>query len=114
MNGIGSMAEVIKWEDFKKENPEYLKNQGMENPSISEAFKLGQLAFIAQIVEIFHCSLTYNGLDWIDEIGKKVEEWREPEADTNEFLYPKGYKNLILKAPMEDFIETDDGRRIKL
>ena len=70
------MTKIIEWEDFKKDNIAYLKNQNIKNPSLSEVFKLGQLAFIAQIAETLNCSLTYNGLDWIDEIGCKLKEER--------------------------------------
>ena len=73
------MTRIVDWEDFQKENSLYLENRGIKEPSTAEAFRLGQLAFIAQIAETLGCSLTYNSLDWIDEIGKKLRDEREME-----------------------------------
>lgn len=87
------MTKILEWSDFQKENEVYLKNKGIENPSVEEAFKLGQIAFIGQIAETLGMSLTYNGLDWIDEIGKKLRDEREMEHfDSNSFLYSKKWQ----------------------
>lgn len=87
------MTRIVDWEDFQKENSLYLENQGIKEPSTAEAFRLGQLAFIAQIAETLGCSLAYNGLDWIDEIGKKLRDEREMEHfDSNSLLYTKKWQ----------------------
>jgi hypothetical protein len=87
------MTRIVDWEDFQKENSLYLENQGIKEPSTAEAFRLGQLAFIAQIAETLGCSLTYNSLDWIDEIGKKLKDEREMEHfDSNSLLYNKKWQ----------------------
>lgn len=91
------MTRIIDWEEFQKDNSIYLENQGIRKPTVAEAFRFGQIAFIFQIAETLGCSLTYNRLDWIDEIGKKLRDEREMEHfDSREFLQ---IKDLTLHTP---------------
>lgn len=94
------MTKILEWSDFQKENEVYLKNKGIENPSVEEAFKLGQIAFIGQIAETLGMSLTYNGLDWIDEIGKKLRDEREMEHFDSMSSTLKTFEGNFLEDPM--------------
>lgn len=99
------MTELAKLED-------YLKAKGLtkEDLSIEEAFRVGQIAFIANIADTLGVSLTYNGLQWVDEIGKVLKERkRDNEFDSTSLI--GGDLAIKLKTPAEfDFIDGPNGR----
>lgn len=110
------MTKILEWNDFQKENKAYLENRGIENPSVEEAFKLGQIAFIGQIAETLGVSLTYNGLDWIDEIGNKLRKERtDRELEERQYREFFHFNDHLISTPKDcDYFDTDDGRRIKI
>lgn len=94
---------------------EFLKQKGYSEKDLSkeEVFRYGQIAILAGMADILGISLTYNGLDWVEEVGKelkKLRDEREGKDDTNEFLYPKSY--LALKAKLDSPDCTYDGIKL--
>lgn len=102
------MTQLAKLED-------YLEDKGLkkEDLTVEEAFRAGQIAFIASIADTLGVSLAYNGLQWVDEIGKMLKERKKEQQIEKIDLLGENYKKL-LSIPKMDHMVTEDGTVIKI
>ena len=53
--------------------------------------------------------MTYNGLDWIEEIARELKKYRDQEKGIDEVTYNKLFGTSKLSADADDLDYTYDG-----
>ena len=90
---------------------ESLKQKGYKAEDLSkeEIFRYGQIAILAGMADILGVSMTYNGLDWIEEIAKELKKYRDQEKGIDKVTYDKLFGVSKLSADAADLDFTYDG-----
>lgn len=101
---MGRTMRLISFNEFLKQ-----KGYKPEDLSKEEVFRYGQIAILAGMADILGVSMTYNGLDWIEEIARELKKYRDQEKGIDQVTYDKLFGTSKLVADSKDLDYTFDG-----
>lgn len=104
---MGRTMRLISFNEFLKQ-----KGYKAEDLSKEEVFRYGQIAILAGMADILGVSMTYNGLDWIEEIARELKKYKDQEKGIDKVTYDKLFGTSKLTANTDDLDFTYDGIKL--